>query len=48
MATGGINNKNKTALMADRGLSDEERASIVAFLGALDCGGKLEQPELPK
>jgi len=48
MATGGIDNKNKTALMADRGLSAAELSSLVAFLGALDCGGKLEQPELPK
>jgi hypothetical protein len=47
MATGGINNKNKTPLMADRGLSGEELASLAAFLGALDCGGKLEQPDLP-
>jgi cytochrome c peroxidase len=47
MATGGVNNKNKTALMADRGLTGEELASLVAFLGALDCGGKLEQPKLP-
>jgi cytochrome c peroxidase len=47
MATGGINNKNKSALLADRGLSDGELASLVAFLGALDCGGKLEQPDLP-
>jgi cytochrome c peroxidase len=48
MATGGIDNKNKTALMADRGLSAAELSSLVAFLGALDCGGTLEQPELPK
>jgi cytochrome c peroxidase len=47
MATGGIDNKNKTLLLADRGLSDDELASLVAFLGALECGGKLEQPELP-
>lgn len=46
MATGGIDNKNKTPLMADRGLSDDELASLVAFLGALDCG-TLEQPKLP-
>jgi cytochrome c peroxidase len=47
MATGGIDNKNKSSLLADRGLSDEELAALVAFLGALDCG-QLEQPELPK
>jgi hypothetical protein len=34
--------------MADRGLSDADLAAVVAFLGALDCGGTLEQPELPK
>lgn len=48
MATGGIANKNKTPLLADRGLSDEELDSLVAFLGALDCGGTLELPTLPK
>ena len=47
MSGGGIDNKNKSALLADRGLSDDERASLVAFLGALNCGGKLEQPKLP-
>jgi cytochrome c peroxidase len=47
MATGGIDNKNKTALLADRGLSDDEIAALVAFLAALDCGGKLEEPKLP-
>jgi cytochrome c peroxidase len=47
MATGGIDNKNKTPLLADRGLTEGELASLVAFLGALECGGKLEQPELP-
>ena len=47
MTTGGINNKNKTPLLADRGLSKEELYSLVAFLAGLDCGGKLEQPELP-
>lgn len=48
MATGGIANKNKTPLLADRGLSREELGSLVAFLGALDCGGTLDQPDLPK
>ncbi|MGB8331907.1 MAG: cytochrome c peroxidase [Polyangiales bacterium] len=47
MASGGIDNKNKSALLADRGLSSAELASLVAFLGALDCG-QLEVPELPK
>lgn len=47
MATGGIANKNLTALMGDRKLSDAERADLVEFLKGLDCGGKLEQPKLP-
>jgi cytochrome c peroxidase len=46
MATGGVDNKNKTPLLADRGMSDEELAALGAFLGALECG-TLEQPELP-
>ena len=47
MATGGIDNRNKTPLLADRGLSDEDLAALIAFLGALDCERKLEQPTLP-
>jgi hypothetical protein len=46
MATGGIDNKNKTPLMADRGLSEGELAAIEAFLGALECGA-LQLPDLP-
>jgi cytochrome c peroxidase len=48
MSTGGIDNKNKTALLADRGLAPQELAALVAFLQALDCGGTLEEPKLPK
>jgi cytochrome c peroxidase len=44
MASGGIPNKNKHALVADKQLTPEELADVVAFLGALDCGGKLEEP----
>jgi cytochrome c peroxidase len=47
MATGGLDNKNKSTLLADRGLSEDELAALVAFLSALDCGGKLEEPKLP-
>jgi cytochrome c peroxidase len=47
MATGGIDNPNKTPILADRGLSDEEMKALLAFLGALDCEKTLEQPELP-
>jgi cytochrome c peroxidase len=48
MATGGIANKNKTPLMADRGLSATELNALITFLQALDCGGTLEEPKLPK
>ncbi|MCA9675523.1 MAG: c-type cytochrome [Myxococcales bacterium] len=47
MTTGGIANKNLTALMADRKLTDAEHADLAAFLGALDCEGTLEEPTLP-
>jgi cytochrome c peroxidase len=47
MASGGIPNKNKTTLLANRNLTDGERADLVAFLGALDCPGKLDEPKLP-
>ena len=40
-------NKNKSPLLQDAGLTDAERADLVAFLGALECGGKLEEPKLP-
>jgi cytochrome c peroxidase len=48
MASGGIDNKNKTALLADRKLTPAETADLIAFLRGLDCGGKLEEPKLPK
>ncbi len=44
MASGGIPNKNKHALVADKQLTEAELADVVDFLGALDCGGKLEEP----
>lgn len=47
MASGGIPNKNKTPLLEDTKLTDAELADLVAFLGALDCGGKLVEPTLP-
>jgi cytochrome c peroxidase len=47
MASGGIPNKNKTPLAEDTKLSDAELADLIAFLGALDCPGKLEEPKLP-
>ncbi|MGB5809889.1 MAG: cytochrome c peroxidase [Polyangiales bacterium] len=48
MATGGIDNKNKTTLLADRGLTPGEIDALVAFLGALNCKRELEVPELPE
>jgi cytochrome c peroxidase len=47
MATGGIKNKNLNPILGDRGLTDAERADLVAFLGALDCPGTLAEPKLP-
>jgi cytochrome c peroxidase len=44
MSTGGIKNKNIDPIFADRHLSPEEFNDLVAFLGALECGGKLEVP----
>jgi cytochrome c peroxidase len=48
MATGGIDNKNKTVLLADRKLSAAEMSDLIAFLRGLDCGGMLVEPKLPK
>jgi cytochrome c peroxidase len=44
MASGGIPNKNKHALVADRQLSEAELADLVSFLRGLECGGKIEEP----
>lgn len=44
MASGGIPNKNKHALVADKQLTAAELEDLVAFMGALDCGGALEAP----
>ena len=44
MASGGINNKNKSPALTDRGLTDPERADLVAFLGALTCPEQLDPP----
>ena len=48
MAGGGFKNKNRSPLMTDKQLTDTEIQDLVAFLGALDCGGKLEEPKLPE
>lgn len=47
MASGGIPNKNKSTLLEDTKLTAEEISDVVAFLGALECPGKLEEPKLP-
>lgn len=44
MSSGGIANKNKTPLLTDAGLTDAERADLVAFLKGLNCPGTLEPP----
>lgn len=48
MAEGGHDNPNKTPLLSDRKLSGTELQHLLAFLTALECGGRLEAPELPK
>jgi cytochrome c peroxidase len=48
MASGGIKNKNLTPLLTDKQLTDAEIDDLVAFLGALNCDKKLEEPKLPK
>ncbi len=47
MASGGHANKNLSALLVDRKLTDAELKSLVTFLGALDCNKTLEAPALP-
>jgi len=47
MAGGGYPNKNLSPLVVDRKLSDAEVKQLVAFLAALDCNEKLEEPKLP-
>jgi cytochrome c peroxidase len=47
MAKGGITNKARTPLLADRGLSSAELADLVAFLRGLDCAGTLTPPKSP-
>jgi hypothetical protein len=45
MAGGGAPNKNRSSLLEDRNLNEQEIRDLVAFLGALDCPGKLEEPK---
>jgi cytochrome c peroxidase len=44
MAGGGIANKHKDAKLVDKKLKKDEIASLVAFLGALECKGVLARP----
>lgn len=44
MANGGFPNPNLDSKIVDRKLTPAEISSIVEFLGALDCDGKLEPP----
>ncbi len=46
MAAGGYPNRNRTPMLTNRSLTDDEVSSIAAFLGALDCGS-MTAPELP-
>jgi cytochrome c peroxidase len=49
MAGGGIDNPYKdTENLKDAGLTDEEKADIVAFLESLTCPCELPAPELPE
>ncbi len=45
MAGGGHENKNRTPIMVDKKLSDDEVHAIVDFLGALACNEKLDPPQ---
>lgn len=47
MASGGIANKNKNPILEDTKLTDTEIADLIAFLGALECPGQLEEPKVP-
>jgi cytochrome c peroxidase len=45
MAGGGIANKNKDPDLNDRKLNDLQIRDLIAFLGALECPNKLEEPK---
>ncbi|HEX6767366.1 MAG TPA: cytochrome c peroxidase [Polyangiaceae bacterium] len=45
MASGGFANPNRSALLTDKKLTDDEIKAIVDFLGTLDCNKKLEEPK---
>ena len=41
MASGGFANPNRDKKLEDKKLSDKDVAALVAFLGSLECKGKL-------
>ena len=47
MANGAQANKNLTALLQPKNLTDAEIADLVAFLGGLECKTPLVEPKLP-
>jgi cytochrome c peroxidase len=47
MSTGAQANKNLTALLSNKNLTDAEHADLVAFLGGLECKTPLVEPKLP-
>ncbi|HUQ02443.1 MAG TPA: cytochrome c peroxidase [Kofleriaceae bacterium] len=47
MSHGAKPNKNLSALLASKNLTDAETADVVKFLESLECTGKLEEPKLP-
>jgi cytochrome c peroxidase len=47
MSSGARPNKNLSALLVAKNLTDAETADLVKFLESLECTGKLEEPKLP-
>jgi cytochrome c peroxidase len=47
MANGAKANKNLSALLGSKNLTDAEIGEVVKFLESLNCDGKLEEPKLP-
>jgi len=47
MAAGAQPNKNLSALLGSKNLTETELADLVAFLESLSCMGALEEPKLP-
>jgi cytochrome c peroxidase len=47
MAGGGEKNKNRDPKLEDKKLSDEEIRALIAFLGSLECTGKLVEATPP-